>query len=249
LTRPPIVFVHGAFCGGWSFERFRAPFEARGYRCEAPDLPGHARRAPRAAVAKCSMSDYAKDIAALAAGMERPPVLVGHSLGGLAAMMATDLTPLSGLALLAPCAPWGIAGASFGEAVTATFIASLGPFPNQAVDPDYFVAEQYSLNRMGMDDRRKVFDRMKPESARALWETLTWWLDPFMTTQVGRVRCPTFVAVGGRDTVNPAATVRQIADKVRAPLQVYETMSHWLIGEPGWEAVAEDVLAWVEKLP
>jgi hypothetical protein len=22
-----IVMVHGAFCGGWAFDRFRAPFE------------------------------------------------------------------------------------------------------------------------------------------------------------------------------------------------------------------------------
>jgi pimeloyl-ACP methyl ester carboxylesterase len=194
------------------------------------------------------MSDYAKDLAELAAGFERPPVLVGHSLGGLAALMAASRTPLSGVALLAPCAPWGIAGASFGEAISATAIMAMGPFPGQAVEPDYSVAEHYSLNRIPPAERRQIFERMRPESARALWETLTWWLDPFMTTQLGRIDCPAWAAVGGRDTVNPIATVRQTADKVRAPLKVYEPMSHWLIGEPGWDEVAADVLAWVEGL-
>ena len=35
-----VVMAHGAFCGGWAFERFRAPFEALGWRVETPDLRG-----------------------------------------------------------------------------------------------------------------------------------------------------------------------------------------------------------------
>lgn len=247
--RPHIVFVHGAFCGGWSFDLFRAPFEAAGYACHAPDLRGHNPASARHSVGGCSMADYAKDLAAMAAEMDRPPVLVGHSMGGLASMMAASRVPLAGLAMLAPCAPWGIAGASFGEAISAGAIMAMGPFPSQAVEPDYSVAEHYSLNRMPPAERRQIFERMRPESARALWETLTWWLDPFMTTSVGSVRCPVYAGVGGGDTVNPPATVRQTADKVRAELKVFDGMSHWLIGEPGWDAVAADVLAWVEALP
>lgn len=247
--RPDIVFVHGAFCGGWSFDLFRAPFEAAGYACHAPDLRGHNAGGARHAVGGCSMADYAKDLAELASGLERPPVLVGHSLGGLAAMMAAGRAPLAGLALLAPCAPWGIAGASFGEAVSATAIMAMGPFPSQAVEPDYSVAEHYSLNRIPPAERRQIFERMRPESARALWETLTWWLDPFMTTSVNQIGCPAYAAVGGRDTVNPASTVRQTAEKLKAELKVFDAMSHWLIGEPGWEEVAADVLAWAETLP
>jgi pimeloyl-ACP methyl ester carboxylesterase len=249
LNKPALVFVHGAFCGGWAFERFVAPFEAAGYVCKTPDLPGHARRASRASVAACGMADYAAALSQLAAAFDRPPVLIGHSLGGLAAMMAAARTPLAGLGLLAPCAPWGVAGASFGEAISATVIAAMGPFPTQAVDPDFHVAAEYSLNRLPPAEQRAVFERMKPESGRALWETLTWWLDPFLTTQVGRVGCPAWAGVGGRDVVNPVATVRQTADKLRAELKVYDAMSHWLIGEPGWQGVAADLLEWVEGLP
>ena len=37
----PVIMVHGAFCGGWVFDRFKAPFEAAGPQCLTPDLPGH----------------------------------------------------------------------------------------------------------------------------------------------------------------------------------------------------------------
>ena len=36
-----VIMVHGAFCGGWTFERLRMPFEA-GFKVLTPDLPGHA---------------------------------------------------------------------------------------------------------------------------------------------------------------------------------------------------------------
>src|SRR5690242_12879925 len=63
-SMPTIVMVHGAFCGGWAFEAFRAPFEARGWTVLAPDLPGHADRQP---VSGLSMSDYADSIVRLCA--------------------------------------------------------------------------------------------------------------------------------------------------------------------------------------
>ena len=57
----PILMVHGAFCGGWAFERFAEPFAAAGHEVRAPDLPGHG---PGGAVAGLSMRDYAGAIAA-----------------------------------------------------------------------------------------------------------------------------------------------------------------------------------------
>ena len=33
--RSPIVMIHGAFCGGWAFDDFRKPFEAKGYAVTA----------------------------------------------------------------------------------------------------------------------------------------------------------------------------------------------------------------------
>ena len=55
----PVIMVHGAFCGGWVFDRFKAPFEAAGHTCFTPDLPGHGSLGSSAAVCGQSMSDYA----------------------------------------------------------------------------------------------------------------------------------------------------------------------------------------------
>ncbi|MGE5502435.1 MAG: alpha/beta hydrolase, partial [Ignavibacteriales bacterium] len=132
----PIVMVHGAFCGGWVFERFREPFEAAGHAVLTPDLPGHAPNAGPA-VANRTMADYAGFVAETCAACPEPPILIGHSMGGLVAQLAAARTPVSALVLLAPSPPWGVSGATMEEAVSAVSLYALGPYWMQAVDPDY----------------------------------------------------------------------------------------------------------------
>lgn len=240
--------VHGAFCGGWAFDAFRRPFEAAGHRVLTPDLRGHAANDRADAVVGVSMTDYARDIAALCDEQPAPPILVGHSLGGLVAQLAARRTKLRAVVLLAPSAPWGVAGSSVEEAATAFGLHMLGPFWAQGVAPDAGLMRQYSLNRMSASAREAVVTRLRPESGRALWETLNWWLDPFMTTSVGGgpLSVPTLVLAGERDVVHPPETVRQTAERIGATFRLRQGMSHWLLGEPGWKDVAAEAMNWLD---
>jgi pimeloyl-ACP methyl ester carboxylesterase len=243
-----IVMVHGAFCGGWTFERLRGPFEAAGYDVLTPDLRGHGA-GESAKVVSVSMSDYAADIAALCASLPSPPILLGHSMGGLVAQLAAKRTPVDAVVLLAPSPPWGVAGSSLEEAVTAFGLQMMSPFSSGAVEPDAGLMRRYSLERVPAPEREDIVRRMRPESGRALREALNWWLDPFMTTSVGAgpLSMPALAVVGDRDVVHPPATVRQTAERIGASVQIMPGMSHWLPGEPGWEDVADRVLRWLRE--
>lgn len=245
---PPVIMVHGAFCGGWAFDAFRKPFEAAGHRVLTPDLRGHGQADPAEAVVGVSMTDYARDIAALCEAQDQPPILIGHSLGGLVAALAARRTRLRAVILLAPSAPWGVSGSSIEEAVTAVGLHMLGPFWAQAIAPDRALMRQYSLNRMPKPEREAVVARLHAESGRAVWETLNWWLDPFMTTSAGAgpLKAPCLVLAGEGDVVHPPATVRQTAQRIGGQYLQLPGMSHWLLGEPGWEEVAEIALGWLE---
>ncbi|MFL5297663.1 MAG: alpha/beta fold hydrolase [Phenylobacterium sp.] len=242
-----IVMVHGAFCGGWAFERFRVPFEAAGFAVMTPDLRGHGVDEAASAVAGASMADYAQDIATLCSRLDAPPVLLGHSMGGLVAQMAARRTPLAGLILLAPSPPWGVAAGSLEEAATAFGVQMLGPFASGALEPDRALMRHYSLDRMPRAERDAVAARLRPESAQAVREALNWWLDPFMTTSLGPgpLRTPSLVIAGERDVVHSPATGRAVAERIGAGFEQMAGMSHWLPGEPGWETVAQTALAWV----
>lgn len=243
-----VVMVHGAFCGGWAFDRLRASFEDRGWRVLTPDLRGHAASDPVDAVGGASMVDYAADVAALCGAQPEPPVLVGHSMGGLVAQMAARRTPLAALVLFAPSAPWGVPGFSMEEAVTAFGVQVLSPFAS-VVEPDAAVMRAYSLDRLNPDEASAVIARMRPESARALRETLNWWLDPFMTTSLGQGPLPvrSLALVGEHDRVHPPSTVRETARLIGAELRVLPKMSHWPFLEGRRDDVTAEVLRWLDE--
>jgi len=242
-AKAPVIMVHGAFCGGWAFEAFKAPFEAAGHRCLTPDLR------PNGQAAGMSMGDYAASVAALIQAQDHPPILIGHSLGGLVAQMAAVRAAVGGLILLAPSAPWGVTGGSVEEAASAVSLYALGPYWLQAIEPDFTTASSYSLDRMSPDQRKAVFGRMTAESGRALWETLNWWMDPFLTTTVspGRIAAPVLAVAGGQDRVHPSFTVKQTGERLGAELMVFPQMSHWLVAEPGWPEVAAACLKWIVR--
>ena len=247
MAPAPIIMIHGAFCGGWTFDAFRAPFEAAGHAVTAPDLPGHG---PGGAVTGLSMTAYAAFVAKLCGEQPAPPILVGHSMGGLVAQMAADLAPVAGLVLLAPSSPWGVPGQSIEEGVSAVSLFALGPYWMQAISPDRAITAQYSLDRMSPAAQEAVLSRMTPESGRALFEVLNWWLDPMMTTSVRTAGgAPVLALAGGRDVIHPAATVARTAQRLGGDYRVFEAMSHWLPGEPGWEAVAQAACDWISALP
>jgi pimeloyl-ACP methyl ester carboxylesterase len=64
------VFVHGAWHGGWAFERVACELQRRGHETLAPDLPCDAPW--------LTVRDYAAIV-----GPQPDAVVVGHSLGGL----------------------------------------------------------------------------------------------------------------------------------------------------------------------
>ena len=250
MGRAPILLAHGAFCGGWVWDGFAAALRRAGRTVVAPDLPGHAADAPPGATIGLSMTAYAGAIAEAARAFPVPPVLIGHSLGGLVAPLAAMRTRVAGLVLLAPSPPWGVTGSTMEEAVSAVGLYALGPYWLSSIEPDYGSFRRFAVDRLPGRERRALHARMRPESGRALFETLNWWLDPLMTTLVRpeAIGAPMLCIAGGRDVIHPPATVRVTARRLGASFEVMEDMSHWLPGEPGWERVADRCLAWIDGI-
>jgi len=246
----PVVFVHGAFCGGWAFDAFRDPFEAAGFETHAPNLPHHERGADLEQLAQSGLKDYAEAIAHYAGDLRAPPVLVGHSLGGLVVQLVAAKMDVAGLILLAPSAPWGVMPTTLDEHGNNFGLSMLGDYWRRPVPPDYRVARGTTLDRLSREDARRAFARFVPESGRAIREAVQWWTDASMSTQapVYRIAAPVLGLAGGKDRVNPASTVRRVIGRFpsgQAHFHEFPEMSHWLVGEPEAMDVANFALEWL----
>jgi pimeloyl-ACP methyl ester carboxylesterase len=245
----PIVMVHGAFVGGWSFELFRKPFEAAGHEVFAPDLRGHGAHDSAEAVIGVSIRDYARDIAEFCRTLKAPPILIGHSMGGLVAQLAARRVKPQALVLLAPSPSWGLAGWSLEEALTAFGAQMAGFLSNGAVEPSREVMRRVTLQRLTVTEAAPILSRMRHESARAVRETLNWWLDPFMTTSIGSgpLPSPSLVISGACDQVHPPASGRLVAERIGGAFHCAPDMCHWLLSEPGWEDLADLALDFIDR--
>ncbi len=85
------LMIHGAWHGGWCFDRLRAPLEARGHVMVAPTLPGIGGT-PRA-LAAVTLDDWAAFAVEQARALPAPVILCPHSRGGIVASMAAERDP------------------------------------------------------------------------------------------------------------------------------------------------------------
>ncbi|HYD89707.1 MAG TPA: alpha/beta fold hydrolase [Vitreimonas sp.] len=247
----PVVFVHGAFCGGWAFDAFREPFEAAGFETHAPNLPHHERGADLEQLALSGLKDYAHAVTTYVRGLRAPPVLIGHSLGGLVSQITAMHADVAGLVLLAPSPPWGVPPTTLDEHGHQFGLTLLGDYWRRPVPPDYRVARTTTLDRLTREDARRAFARFVPESGRAIREAVQWWADHSMASQapVYRIKAPVLGLAGGKDRVNPSSTVRRVLARfpgAQAHFHEFPEMSHWLVGEPEAPDVAKLTLQWFD---
>lgn len=111
--------VHGAWHGGWAWDRVRAELQARGHVVHAPDL---------------ACDDPAAGVVEYAAAVPAADVVVGHSLGGLTIAVLPAVVRVY-VSALVPVLSWDDAFApGFGEArIRDALDRSYYPDPTDAV--------------------------------------------------------------------------------------------------------------------
>ena len=251
MSKLPVLMIHGAFCGPWSLSGLREKFEAAGYTVAAPALRFHDGKRPPAALGTTGLADYAADLEQEVRALKQAPILVGHSMGGLLAQMLAARMEVSALILLAPSAPWGVPPTTLFEIGAAQAMHLHPGYWNQILEPSRDVALAHSLDKLPRHMRDEVFGRFVPESGRATFEIMNWGIDFHQASAVDAdaVTAPILFLTGSEDRINPPSTVAKIAAlyKGRASAEILNGMGHWLIGEPGWERLAERALEWLEN--
>jgi pimeloyl-ACP methyl ester carboxylesterase len=85
------VLIHGAWHGGWCWDKVVPLLREAGHDALAPDLPGHG--ADKTPIADISLDTYVSKVGEVLRAATEPVILVGHSLGGVSITQAAEAMP------------------------------------------------------------------------------------------------------------------------------------------------------------
>ena len=240
--RPPLLLVHGLSGGAWYWARYQAFFAERGYTSHAPDLRGRGASRPVADLGRVAMADYVADALAVARALPAPPVVIGHSMGGLVAQKLAEAGAVRAAVLLCPAPPRGIvlANASLARRQLKHLPAMLASRPLAGSRADH---DHMTFNRVPEPERAALFARLVPESGRVARELSLG----AVSVDAARVRCPVLAVTASDDRFVPPAVVRRVARKYGAPCLVARGHGHFLVWEPGWEGPAGRIERWIAE--
>jgi pimeloyl-ACP methyl ester carboxylesterase len=247
-SRPtPLLFVHGAWHGAWCWEEhFLDYFASRGHRVAALDLRGHGSSPSRGRLSTTRMRSYVADVAEAAATFDTPPVVVGHSMGGMVVQQYLEDHEAPGGVLVASGPPRGVIGITLKIArqhplkflrMNATW--SLYPV---VADPDDARALLFGTH---LDDVTALgyVARVQEESYFAFLDMLL--LD---RPKPGRVTAPMLVLGASQDAIFPLREVQATASAYGTSPVMFDA-GHDLMLEPVWPEVAATIADWVGALP
>lgn len=247
--RPPLLFVHGGYTHAACWRKHFIPyFRDAGYDCHTLDLSGHGESSGHERLNDFGLEDYARDLAEAAALLERPAVLVGHSMGALVVQRHLEHAMAAGVALLSPVPPSGTAGSAMRLAFShpAFFSALtevLGEKPSRhALEA---LAQVYFSPKIDLAEVAACLPMLQAESSRAVLEMLTpafWSVRP-------RPDIPALVMGGAEDAVFPASLLSFSATPWNAQVEIVPEAGHMLMLDPQWREAATRLLAWLEEIP
>jgi pimeloyl-ACP methyl ester carboxylesterase len=246
---PPLLFVHGAYVSAWCWaENFLPYFGRRGYAAHAVSLRGHGASEGRDQLYLHSLDDYVADVRQVAESLEREPVLVGHSMGGMVVQRYLERFAAPGAVLMSSVPPAGLLGP------TLNLMREDPALFREMGNMQYLNPRATTLEGL----RRALFSPRTPEeivlkalrmgqreSYRAIFD-MTW---PQLGLNGRQRRLPPLLVLGGQEDAffGPEA-LRATAAHFGVEAEMFPGMAHALMLEPGWEAVADRILRWLGEI-
>lgn len=246
---PALLLVHGAWHGAWCWEDEFAPYlRGLGLDVFSMNLPGHGQ-AGAEKIAWYSIADYVEAVAAELRKLNRPTVVLGHSMGGYVAQKLMERNPknLAGVVLFAAATQRGVlrvVGSMLAKHPLDFLVANVKQSLYHLVRTPERARALFHSAAMSREDLQRHWQRIGNESYRAFLDMLL--LAP-MRSRRRQQALPVLVLGGEQDVVFPPNVVEACAKSFGVNATIYQAMPHCLQQDANWRQVANDVFAWMQR--
>ncbi|WP_029289521.1 alpha/beta hydrolase [Cellulomonas sp. HZM] len=258
-TARPVVFIHGLWLHATSWQPWVDLFREAGYAPVAPGWPGEPGTVAEAReraddVADVSIDDAVEHYAEIIAALPAPPVLVGHSFGGLIAEKLLGQGRAAAAVAIDPAQIKGVLPLPLAQ-LRAGFPALGNPANlHRAVS---LTREQFRFgfgNAVPQEESDELFERWTiPSPARPLFQAAA---ANFVLHSQAAVdtknedRGPLLLISGTADHTVPDVVTRSTFKQYRdssavTELRQFEGRGHSLTIDHGWQEVAQAVSTWL----
>ena len=260
-TPATIVLIHGLWLTPRGWEGWVDRYRSRGYTVLAPAWPGmdvevEALRDDPSVMDGLGVTEIADHYTRIVRGLDEPPIIMGHSFGGLITQMLLDRGLGAAGVAIHPAPIKGVLRLPL-SSLRSSFPVLRNPANRKrtvALTPEQF---HYGFtNTLSQQDARPLYDRYHvPTPGRPLWQAATANLLPNPATKVdlrNHDRAPLLLVAGGADHTVPVSLVRENQRRYRHSTAVtdykeYPGRPHFTMGVPGWEEVADYALRWATE--
>ena len=250
-----IILIHGNFVNDLSWAKWKSYYEQKGYTVYTPANPGHEgnpadlRKQVHPDLVKTGFIDVVQNIVKLIDSLPEKPLIIGHSMAGMAVMKLVEMGKASAGVSIDGAPPKNV----FPPFKTlSSVLPAFGFFSGKK----YFMGstEWYDkcfFNTLPYMERDNAFQTYAvPESFKVSRELV---LNSFSNIDFKKPHEPLLFIGGGSDAIFPAELTKTLANKYqdtrsRTDLKIFQGKSHFICGEKGWEIIADYILEWYDNL-
>ncbi|HUO31905.1 MAG TPA: alpha/beta hydrolase [Bryobacteraceae bacterium] len=246
-----VIFIHGAWVTPRCWRYFAPLFADKGHRTLLPAWPFKDRevskqlRHPDPRLAEVGIPEIVAHFKEIIRSQSNPPVLIGHSFGGLIVQLLLDQGYGAAGIVLSSVPPRGVS--ALGSPTRAIrklwkLFGATSPWRGILHPP------QPDAREWAVHQAQGIEMHLVPESRRIFWQLLT---SAAAVDFRNPARAPLLLVACGKDRCFPVETQqrtwqRYCASPARTDFALFPDLTHLSIAEPGYEALAAHCLAWTD---
>jgi pimeloyl-ACP methyl ester carboxylesterase len=258
----PLLLIHGAWLSARSWDNYADYFGKRGFSVSAPEWPRkqgdvEEMRQTAGGSAGLGVQEIVDHYAALIAELEQPPVLVGHSYGGLFVELLLDRGLGRAGVAMSPAPAKGILVLPF-STLKAGAPALAHPSKWHGVVPLTLEEFTYAfVNTFSPEDAAAAYERYAvPETGQIFYEAgfANFHLHPPTEVHFKNAdRAPLLIVGAGEDHTVPASLAKAAFKRYEKSAATtdyleFEGRPHLHMVAPDWQEVAQAIDSWLDGI-